>query len=158
MIFKKCDIFLKLGKQASQKERDGDNEMQKLSVQTHRRDEMIDITQELEKLLKKERVDEGFMIIQSLHTTAGITINENADPDVKHDMLMRLNEVYPWEHENYRHAEGNSASHLKTSTVGPSQTILIENEQLVLGTWQGVYFCEFDGPRNRQIAVKVISG
>ncbi|MFP3359620.1 secondary thiamine-phosphate synthase enzyme YjbQ, partial [Planococcus sp. SIMBA_143] len=97
-------------------------------------------------------------MVYSAHTTAGVTINENADPDVKHDMLMRLNEVYPWEHPKYRHAEGNSASHLKTSTVGASQMIIIEEGKLILGTWQGVYFCEFDGPRNRTVYIKVMEG
>jgi secondary thiamine-phosphate synthase enzyme len=128
----------------------------KLNVKTNQRDEMVDITGELEELLQKEKADEGMVVVYSLHTTAGITINENADPDVKHDMLMRLDEVYPWEHKKYRHAEGNTASHLKASTVGSSQTVLVENSRLVLGTWQGVYFCEFDGPRSRNVLVKII--
>ncbi|PQP86010.1 secondary thiamine-phosphate synthase enzyme YjbQ, partial [Paenibacillus sp. AR247] len=90
--------------------------------------------------------------------TAGIAINENADPDVKHDVLLRLDEVYPWEHPKYRHAEGNTASHLKSITCGPSQTVIITEGELLLGRWQGIYFCEFDGPRRRQYHVKIMEG
>ncbi|MBM7645196.1 secondary thiamine-phosphate synthase enzyme [Scopulibacillus daqui] len=126
-------------------------------LETHQRDEMIDITDQLASYLRDQGVKEGVMFVQSMHTTAGITINENADPDVKHDMLMRLDEVYPWEHPKYRHGEGNSASHLKTSTVGATQAILIHNGELVLGTWQGVYFCEFDGPRSRMYSAAIIN-
>lgn len=125
-------------------------------LQTHARDEMLDITDTLKRYLETQNISEGVMFVQSLHTTAGITINENADPDVKHDFLMQLNEVYPWSHPKYRHYEGNSAAHLKTSTVGVTQAILIEKGKLVLGTWQGVYFCEFDGPRERRYMVRVI--
>ncbi|TLS35743.1 secondary thiamine-phosphate synthase enzyme YjbQ [Pseudalkalibacillus caeni] len=130
--------------------------LHKLTVETNKRDEMIDITGQVRELLEKENMDSGYVIVYSAHTTAGITINENADPDVKHDMLMRLDEVYPWDHEKYRHAEGNSASHLKTSTVGTSQTVLIERGKMILGTWQGIYFCEFDGPRSRTCYVKFV--
>ncbi|MFC7393913.1 secondary thiamine-phosphate synthase enzyme YjbQ [Scopulibacillus cellulosilyticus] len=129
---------------------------QTFQLRTHHRDEMIDITDNLATYLKDQGVEDGVMFVQSLHTTAGITVNENADPDVKHDMLMRLDEVYPWEHSKYRHGEGNSASHLKTSTVGTTQAILIHHGELVLGTWQGVHFCEFDGPRNRKYSVTII--
>lgn len=125
-------------------------------LQTHARDEMIDITDTLRRYLETQNISEGVMFVQSLHTTAGITINENADPDVKRDFLMQLNEVYPWSNPKYRHYEGNSAAHLKTSTVGVTQTVLIETGELVLGTWQGVYFCEFDGPRERRYMVRVI--
>lgn len=125
-------------------------------LQTHARDEMIDITDTLRRYLETQNISEGVMFVQSLHTTAGITINENADLDVKRDFLMQLNEVYPWSNPKYRHYEGNSAAHLKTSTVGVTQTILIEKGELVLGTWQGVYFCEFDGPRERRYMVRVI--
>ena len=90
------------------------------------------------------------------HTTAGITVNENADPDVVHDMLFGLDKVYPLHDKNYRHAEGNSNAHLKTSTVGPSQTIIISDGKPVLGIWQDIYFCEFDGPRNRRFYVKIV--
>ena len=125
-------------------------------LQTSTRDEMIEITSVVEQIVKEEGVNNGMVVVYCPHTTAGITINENADPDVVHDMLMRLDEVYPWEHPKYLHMEGNSAAHLKASTVGLSQTIFVENGQLVLGTWQGIYFCEFDGPRTRKYLVKVI--
>jgi len=131
--------------------------MEIFKVRTKQRDEMVDITQELENWIRKQNVQEGALIVQSLHTTAGITVNENADPDVKTDMLMRLDEVYPWDHPKDKHGEGNTASHLKTSTVGSSETILIHEGKLVLGTWQGVYFCEFDGPRERKYAARIIS-
>lgn len=124
-------------------------------LKTDARDQMIDITSMIEEWIQSIGVDDGILVVSSLHTTAGITVNENADPDVKKDMLMRLDEVYPWEHPKDRHAEGNTAAHLKTSTVGHSQTLIISNGRLVLGTWQGVYFCEFDGPRNRKFVVAV---
>jgi len=127
------------------------------TLQTAKRDQMIDITNRVNEAMQRESIKEGIAIVYCPHTTAGITINENADPDVVHDMLMRLDEVYPWEHPKYRHAEGNSASHLKASTMGPSQSIFITQGKLVLGTWQGIYFCEFDGPRNRTFMVKIVS-
>ncbi|MDQ0254961.1 secondary thiamine-phosphate synthase enzyme [Evansella vedderi] len=132
--------------------------MKKIRLQTRHRDEMIDVTSEVWSYVKETGILNGVVYIYCPHTTAGITINENADPDVKHDMLMRLDEVYPWEHPKYRHMEGNSASHLKASTVGASQMVIIEGGQLVLGTWQGIYFCEFDGPRKRNMIVKVMEG
>ncbi|MGP4079825.1 secondary thiamine-phosphate synthase enzyme YjbQ [Pseudalkalibacillus sp. R45] len=130
----------------------------KQSIETHSRDEMLDVTSTVKELIKKSGIVNGVAYIYCAHTTAGITINENADPDVKHDMLMRLDEVYPWEHAKYKHAEGNSASHLKASTVGSSQMVIIEEGEPILGTWQGIYFCEFDGPRTRNYYVKVIEG
>ena len=132
--------------------------LKKITVKTNQRDEMIDITSEVRNAIGEVTFNQGIVMVYSAHTTAGITINENADPDVKHDMLMRLDEVYPWEHPKYRHAEGNSASHLKTSTVGASQTIIVEEGRLILGTWQGIYFCEFDGPRNRTVYIKTMEG
>jgi secondary thiamine-phosphate synthase enzyme len=128
------------------------------TVKTNRHDEMIDVTESVQSCVNKTGVKNGVVYVYCPHTTSGITINENADPDVKHDMLMRLDEVYPWEHPKYRHAEGNSASHLKASTVGSSQMIIIDDGKLVLGTWQGIYFCEFDGPRTRTFHIKVIEG
>ncbi len=130
--------------------------LHKLHLQTKKRDEMIDITSRVKSVIEQEQVREGAVLIYCPHTTAGITINENADPDVVHDMLMRWDEVYPWEHPRYRHGEGNSASHLKASTVGASQHVIITNGKLLLGTWQGIYFCEFDGPRNRTCYVKIL--
>ncbi|WP_085521143.1 secondary thiamine-phosphate synthase enzyme YjbQ [Tuberibacillus sp. Marseille-P3662] len=129
--------------------------LQTFDLQTHHRDEMVEITGSLNDFIRQQGIEEGTLFVQTLHTTAGITVNENADPDVKHDMLMRLDEVYPWDHPKYRHGEGNSASHLKTSTVGVTQTLLISQGRLMLGTWQGVYFCEFDGPRRRKYVVLV---
>ncbi|WP_216831538.1 secondary thiamine-phosphate synthase enzyme YjbQ [Alkalihalobacterium elongatum] len=130
----------------------------KLSIKTTKRDEMIDITDEIRQFVKDVGVKDGIVMVYCPHTTAGITINENADPDVKHDMLMRLDEVYPWEHSKYRHMEGNSASHLKASTVGSSQSVIIFSGDLVLGQWQGIYFCEFDGPRKRNYFIKILKG
>lgn len=128
------------------------------SIQTHHHEQMIDITREIEEWLHEVGVKHGLIAVSSLHTTAGITVNENADPDVKKDMLMRLDEVYPWNHPKDQHMEGNTASHLKVSTVGHLQTLIVDEGHLVLGTWQGVYFCEFDGPRQRKYVVKVLEG
>jgi len=127
-------------------------------LQTRRRDEMIDITDYATELVRREHIEEGIAIVYCPHTTAGIAINENADPDVRHDVLLRLDEVYPWEHPQYRHAEGNTAAHLKAMTVGTSQTVLIDGGRLMLGRWQGIYFCEFDGPRHRTFWIKLIKG
>ncbi|MBB3129563.1 secondary thiamine-phosphate synthase enzyme [Paenibacillus rhizosphaerae] len=129
-----------------------------LELSTASRDEMRDITREIISLVHQSGVKEGTVLIYCPHTTAGIAINENADPDVKHDVLLRLDEVYPWEHPKYRHAEGNTASHLKSITCGPSQTVIITEGELLLGRWQGIYFCEFDGPRRRQYHVKIMKG
>lgn len=126
-------------------------------IHTKHHDDMIDITDSIQHYIQSIGIQEGIAVISSLHTTAGITVNENADPDVKRDFLRRLREIYPWEQEQDLHAEGNTAAHLKTSTVGHAQTVLISEGELVLGTWQGIYFCEFDGPRNRKYAVQVLS-
>ncbi|UVI30878.1 secondary thiamine-phosphate synthase enzyme YjbQ [Paenibacillus spongiae] len=128
------------------------------TLRTSKRDEMIDITREIASIVKQEQLADGLAVIYCPHTTAGLTIQENADPDVKHDVLMRLDEVYPWEHPKYRHAEGNTASHLKAMTAGSSQTVIVSGGKLLLGRWQGIYFCEFDGPRNREYAVKLMKG
>lgn len=129
-----------------------------LPISTSKRDEMRDITRDVSSLISQSGVKEGIVVVYCPHTTAGIAINENADPDVKHDVIMRLDEVYPWEHPKYRHMEGNTASHLKSITTGPSQTIIIQEGRMLLGRWQGVYFCEFDGPRKREYMVKIIAG
>ncbi|TYS63616.1 YjbQ family protein [Sutcliffiella horikoshii] len=126
-----------------------------LNLQTHKRDEWQDITAKVESLVSKSGIIEGHVMVYCPHTTAGITINENADPDVVKDVVMRLDEVYPWQHPKYRHMEGNTAAHLKAMTLGNSQQVIIHNGQLVLGTWQGIFFCEFDGPRHREIYIKV---
>ncbi|MFC2947755.1 secondary thiamine-phosphate synthase enzyme YjbQ [Virgibacillus sediminis] len=128
-------------------------------IDTNNHSQMIDITRNIEKFIQEQGMKDGIAVVSSLHTTAGITVNENADPDVKTDMLMRLDEVYPWDHPKDRHMEGNTASHLKVSTVGHAQTLIVSGGDLVLGTWQGVYFCEFDGPRsNRKYVVKLMEG
>lgn len=128
------------------------------TLRTSGRDQILDITRQVAALVSREGVREGVAIVYCPHTTAGISINENADADVKRDVLMRLDEVYPWTHPQYRHAEGNSASHLKAMTVGSSQTVIVTGGKLLLGRWQGIYFCEFDGPRDREYHVKLMEG
>lgn len=128
------------------------------SLQTTKHSEMIEITEQISDWVLEQEITEGILVVSSLHTTAGITVNENADPDVKTDFLKRLEDVYPWHDPKDLHMEGNTAAHLKTSTVGHAQTIIIQKGNLVLGTWQGIYFCEFDGPRPRKYHVKVIKG
>lgn len=132
--------------------------MHTFSLTTRQRDQLIDITQQVAQLVQQVSFQEGIAVVYCPHTTAGIAINENADPDVKHDVLMRLDEIYPWNHPKYRHAEGNTASHLKAITTGTSQTVIVDNGRLVLGRWQGIYFCEFDGPRQRTYYVKLLNG
>lgn len=130
--------------------------LKKFTLTTTKRDQIMDITQDVQNFIKEHAILEGAVIVYCPHTTAGITINENADPDVKRDMLRRFDEVYPWEHELDRHFEGNTAAHLKASTVGVSQHVIVTNGRLLLGTWQGIYFCEFDGPRTRNFFVKIL--
>jgi secondary thiamine-phosphate synthase enzyme len=125
-----------------------------LSVKTRERTELIDVTGEIARLVEKAGIDQGLCMVFVPHTTAAVTINESADPSVKSDMLKVLNQIIPWE-ANYRHLEGNSAAHIKTTLVGSSELIAIENRKLVLGTWQGIFFCEFDGPRSRKLHVKI---
>ena len=119
---------------------------------------MIDITPLVKDDLRKSKVKEGILVVYCPHTTAGITINENADPDVVNDLIYGFEKVYPTNDKNYKHFEGNSHAHMKSSTVGASQSIIIHNGNLILGCWQDIYFCEFDGPRNRTFYVKVIEG
>ncbi|MDX5474397.1 MAG: secondary thiamine-phosphate synthase enzyme YjbQ [Bacillaceae bacterium] len=130
--------------------------LKKFTLHTNYRDEMVEVTHIVEKYVKEQNVKDGAIIVYCPHTTAGITINENADPDVKTDMIRRFDEVYPWHHEKDLHMEGNTAAHMKASTVGASQNIIITDSVLLLGTWQGIYFCEFDGPRTRTFYVKVL--
>lgn len=125
------------------------------AVKTASRSQMIDVTDRVQRLVASAQVQDGMAIVFVPHTTAAITINENADPDVKSDMLKKLETLVPKHEQYYRHNEGNSDSHVKTSLVGNSVLVLIENGQLVLGTWQGIYFCEFDGPRSREMHVKI---
>ena len=126
-----------------------------IAVKTRERTELIDVTSEISQLVKKSGIDQGLCMVYVPHTTAAVTINESADPSVKSDMLMVLNQIVPWE-ANYRHLEGNSPAHVKSTLVGPSQLIAIEKGRLVLGTWQGIFFCEFDGPRNRKLHVRIM--
>ncbi len=126
-----------------------------LSVKTRTRTELVDITSDINHLVQQSGVDQGLCMLYVPHTTAAVTINESADPSVKADMLMILNEIIPWE-ADYRHLEGNSAAHIKTTLVGSSELIAIENGRLVLGTWQGIFFCEFDGPRSRKLHVRIM--
>ncbi|QDU71848.1 secondary thiamine-phosphate synthase enzyme YjbQ [Mucisphaera calidilacus] len=121
-----------------------------LAIPTQSRDQMVDITAQVQQHINQAGITDGTAVVYVPHTTAGLTINENADPDVVHDMLRQLDVMVPWSQPFYRHAEGNSASHVKASMMGSSATLLIRDGRLVLGTWQGIYFCEFDGPRNRK--------
>ena len=127
-----------------------------LSVKTRERTELIDITSDINQLIQKSGTDQGLCMIYVPHTTAAVTINESADPSVKSDILMTLNQIIPWE-ANYRHLEGNSPAHIKSTLVGSSELIAIENRRLILGTWQGIFFCEFDGPRTRKVDVRIIA-
>ena len=127
-----------------------------LSVKTREKTELIDITTNINQLIQKSGTDQGLCMIYVPHTTAAVTINESADPSVKSDILMILNQIIPWE-ANYRHLEGNSPAHIKSTLVGSSELIAIENHRLVLGTWQGIFFCEFDGPRTRKVDVRIMA-
>ena len=127
-----------------------------LSVKTRERTELIDITSEINQLIQKSGTDQGLCMIYVPHTTAAVTINESADPSVKSDILKVLNQIIPWE-ANYRHLEGNSPAHIKSTLVGSSELIAIENGRLILGTWQGIFFCEFDGPRTRKVDVRIVA-
>ena len=127
------------------------------TIKTRSRGEMLEITDRVQRHVTAERIQDGMAIVYVPHTTAAVTINENADPDVKHDMLAKLAEMIPKEESYYDHGEGNSDSHVKTSLVGNSVTVLIEGGKLILGTWQGIQFCEFDGPRTRSFLVKLVS-
>ena len=126
-----------------------------ISVNTHNRTEMLDITTKIQQVVQESNQKEGLCFIFVPHTTAAITINENADPSVLEDILQELEKIIPFK-DNYRPLEGNSAAHIKSSLVGSSISVIIENGQLKLGTWQGICFCEFDGPRTRKVWIKLI--
>ena len=125
-------------------------------IQTSKPQQFIDITDIGKEDVRNSHVQDGIVVVYVPHTTAGVTINENADPDVVHDMIKALDKTYPI-HGDYRHFEGNSHAHIKASLMGASCVVIIRNGRLVLGTWQGIYFCEFDGPRNREFYVKIIN-
>jgi secondary thiamine-phosphate synthase enzyme len=130
--------------------------MLEIPVRTRRREDMLEITDAVQERVRESGVGDGIVVLQSLHTTAGLTVNENADPDVVHDLLAKLGKLVPEREPYYRHGEGNSDSHVKTSLVGPSLTLIVRGGRVVLGRWQGVYLCEWDGPRERQVAVQVL--
>jgi secondary thiamine-phosphate synthase enzyme len=125
-----------------------------LKLQSMKHEELIDITDKIQSLISQSQVKEGICIIQSMHTTAAITVNENADLDVKSDILRGLS---IFDKGSYGHSEGNSPAHIKSSLIGPSIMVIIKNGQLHLGTWQGIMFCEFDGPRSRTVSVEILS-
>ena len=125
-----------------------------ISVKTSAQTEMVDITSQVQSELSKSGIEEGRLTLYVPHTTAAITINEGADPAVKADILMVLNQMVPWK-ANYKHMEGNSPAHVKTSLVGAAETVLVSGARLVLGTWQRIFFCEFDGPRNRKLHLQI---
>jgi secondary thiamine-phosphate synthase enzyme len=126
-----------------------------VKLKTNGRTELVDITQAVQRLVAESGVRSGICHIHVPHTTAGVTINENSDPNVGRDVLKELNKIIPFE-DNYGHAEGNSAAHIKSTLVGVSQSVLVEEGRLALGTWQAIFFCEFDGPRERRVLVKVM--
>lgn len=130
--------------------------MYTIPVKSHSRTEFIDITNEVQKTIKQSGIKDGLICVYVPHTTAAITVNENADPSVQADILKELNKVIPFS-DSYAHSEGNAAAHIKSSILGCSQIMMVENSSLVLGTWQGIYFCEFDGPRSRKVYIKTVS-
>ena len=128
--------------------------LNRLSIRTHSRSELMDITPLVRDIVHKSKIENGLCYVFVPHTTAGITINENADPSVRQDILTGLDKMVPWQGD-YTHMEGNAAAHIKASLVGSSETIPVEKGDLVLGTWQGVFFAEFDGPRRREVWIKI---
>ncbi|MDR4507948.1 MAG: secondary thiamine-phosphate synthase enzyme YjbQ [Candidatus Brocadiaceae bacterium] len=129
--------------------------MNKISITTHAKTEFIDITQRVSEMVKKQGTKEGMCYVYVPHTTAAVTINENADPSVQKDIMHELNKIVPW-NNHYTHMEGNSAAHIKASLMGATASIPISGTKLTIGTWQGIYFCEFDGPRQREVFVQTM--
>ena len=130
----------------------------KHSIEINPKQTMIDITSYVKEDIKSSKIKDGIVVVYCPHTTAGITINENADPDVVRDLIYGFEKAYPTSDVNYKHFEGNSHAHLKSSTIGASQTLILNDGKLILGRWQDIYFCEFDGPRDRTFYVKIIEG
>ena len=137
--------------------RGGGGGVQRFTVSTQHRQQMVDITSQIQAATRKAEISNGLVVVFVPHTTAGVCIQENADPDVRHDVLRKLAELIPHREGYYQHAEGNSDSHLMTMMVGSSETLLLDRGDLVLGRWQGVYLCEFDGPRERTVCVSILS-
>ncbi len=131
--------------------------IEEIAIRTGKRNELIDITQEVQKAVAKSGVKEGTCVVYCPHTTAAVIITENADPSVQRDIIAKLSQLVP-ENAGYTHAEGNSDSHIKSAVIGNSRTILVKDGHLLLGTWEGVMFLEADGPRNRKLLVKVLEG
>jgi secondary thiamine-phosphate synthase enzyme len=131
----------------------------RFEVETRAATQLVEITRQVEEAIRASGVNDGIAVVASVHTTAGITVQENADPDVAHDLLLALGNAVPARagQGSYLHGEGNSDAHVKTALVGASATLVVERGALVLGTWQGVFLCEFDGPRRRTVVVKVIA-
>ena len=129
--------------------------LKEITIQTNTQTQTLDITAQVQKAVGESGITEGLCCVFVSHTTAGVTINENADPSVKQDILMELNKIIPF-NDNYSHLEGNSAAHIKASIIGSSVNIPVKNSNLLLGTWQGICFCEFDGPRTRKFYVKIM--
>jgi secondary thiamine-phosphate synthase enzyme len=130
--------------------------MTSFQVRTKQRNELVEITSQVRECLTTSGVRDGICVVYVPHTTAAVTINENADPDVVHDVLLHLGRAIPQQQSGFRHGEQNSDSHIKTSLVGPSVTLIVDQGELVLGRWQGVWFCEFDGPRTRTVHVQLM--
>jgi secondary thiamine-phosphate synthase enzyme len=129
--------------------------LKEITIKTNTQTQILDITAHVQKIVSESGIAEGLCCVFIPHTTAGVTINENADPSVKQDIVMELNKVIPF-NDNYSHSEGNSAAHIKASIIGSSVNVPVKNNNLLLGTWQGICFCEFDGPRQRHFYVKII--
>jgi len=129
--------------------------MEKFSVRTREKVQFVNIDSDVQRAISNSGVKNGICIVFVPHTTAGVTINENADPDVVRDIIMEVNKIVPFQ-DGYHHMEGNAAAHIKSSLVSPSLTIIVENGRPLFGTWQSIYFCEFDGPRSRSVYVKTI--
>ena len=130
--------------------------MEKINIKTAKRAELIDITSQVQSAAAESKIKEGICFVFCPHTTAGLTINENADPSVQRDIVSTLGKLIP-ENAGYAHSEGNSDGHIKSALFGSSLTIFLENGELALGTWQGIYFCESDGPRSREVWVRIIN-
>ncbi len=129
--------------------------LKEITIKTNTQTQILDITAQVQKVVGESGIAEGLCCVFVPHTTAGVTINENADPSVKQDIVMELNKIIPFD-DNYSHLEGNSAAHIKASIIGSSVNIPLKNNYLLLGTWQGICFCEFDGPRTRKYYVKIV--